>query len=84
MFRRSIKLPGIRPEKAGPRTNAAPPGSGLSYALKEESRIVGFKAQASNLPLTSSSASEKDWSELLWLGLIMLAIAATAVVQVMQ
>jgi len=46
--------------------------------------MVGFDAPASIPPLNASAPSEKDWSELLWLGLIILAIAAAATVQVMQ
>jgi hypothetical protein len=70
--------------KAGSRTTATSPGAGLTYSHAEESRIVGFDAPASNPPLTSSAPSEKDWSKWLWLGLIMLAIAAAATVQAMK
>jgi hypothetical protein len=64
--------------KAGARTTATLPGSSLSDTHREESRIVGFDAPASNPPLTAGARSEKDWSKWLWLGLIMLAIAAAA------
>jgi hypothetical protein len=74
MFRRPIK---VRPTTG---TAATPPGSGPSHS--HESRIVGF--DASNPPPTADAPSDKDWSELLWLGLIMLAVAAAATVQVMQ
>jgi len=64
--------------KARGRVKPGSPGSG------EESRIVGFDAPASNAPLTASPPTDKDWSELLWLGLIMFAIAAAAAIHVMQ
>jgi hypothetical protein len=78
----SIGLRGVRAtfRRANNRKTATLPGSVRS----NESRIVGFDAQASNPPLTSGAPSAKDWSEWLWLGLIMLASAATATVQVMQ
>jgi hypothetical protein len=82
----SIGLRGARVSfgKARARTKPGSPVSGLSYTHSEESRIVGFDAPTPNPPLPTGSPSEKDWSEWLWLGLIMLSIAATATVQVMQ
>jgi hypothetical protein len=82
----SIGLRGMRVSlrKAGTRTIATPAGSNASYTQAEESRIVGFHAPASNPPVNSGAPLEKDWSELLWLGLIVLAIAAAATVQVVQ
>ena len=73
----SIGLRGARATFGKARARVKP-GSG------EESRIVGFDAPASNAPLTTSPRSDKDWSELLWLGLIMLAIAAAAAMQTMK
>jgi hypothetical protein len=78
MFRRSIK------RLSSTRTTVTRPGRGASQRHVEESRMVGFDAPASIPPLNASAPSEKDWSELLWLGLIILAIAAAATVQVMQ
>jgi hypothetical protein len=69
--------------KPATRTRLESPGSGLRHSHGQESRIVGFDAEVSNPPLTIAP-SEKDWSEWLWLGLIMLAITAVATVQVMQ
>ena len=80
MFRRPTKVL----NKAGARTSATLPASGVSHGHSEESRIVGFDAPASSRPLTTIAPSDKDWSELLWLGLIMLAIACAATAQVMQ
>jgi hypothetical protein len=70
--------------KARARTKLESPGSGLCHAHTEESRIVGFDAPASHPPLTTSAPSEQEWTELLWLGLIMFALAAAATVHVMQ
>lgn len=78
----SIGLRGMRVTRPGTRTKAGP--TRLSYRHTDESRIVGFDTPASNPPLATSAVSEKDWSELLWLGLILLAIAAVAAVQVIQ
>jgi hypothetical protein len=78
MFRRPIKL------NPSTRAIAILPGGGLSHRHTEESRIVRFNTPASHPALTTSSLSEKDWSEWLWLGLIMFSIAAVAAVQVMQ
>ena len=80
MFRRPTKLL----NKAGARTTAALRASDVSHGHTDESRIVGFDAPASNRPLTTVAPSDQDWSELLWLGLVMLAIACAATEQVMQ
>jgi hypothetical protein len=66
------------------RTKLEVQGSRLSYTHSEESRIVGLDAPASDPPLTSSAPPSKDWRELLWIGLIMSAIAAAAAIHVMQ
>ena len=46
--------------------------------------MVGFDAPTANTSPTCAAASEKDWSAWLWIGLITLAIAGVATVQVMQ
>jgi hypothetical protein len=84
MFRRPIKLPRIRLKKAGLRTTVTLPGNALSYTHMEESRSVGFDAPAQNPSRISSARFAKDWRELLWLGLVMSAIAAAAAAQVMK
>jgi hypothetical protein len=82
----SIGLRGARVTfgKALTRAKLAVPGSGLSRARTEESRIVGFAAPAPSPPLTSTATFDKDWRELLWLGLIMFAIVAAAATQAMK
>jgi uncharacterized protein DUF4236 len=82
----SIGLRGARVTrgKTSTRTKIGLPGSSLSDAYMVESRIVGFDAPYSDPQLTTRTPSEKGWSELLWLGLILLAIAAAATVQMMQ
>jgi hypothetical protein len=60
------------------RTRPRSPSCVLSYMHTEESRIVGFMAPASHSPLTSSATSDKGSRELLWLGLMMFAIAVAA------
>ena len=60
------------------RTKPRSPGCALSYMHTEESRMVGFTAPASHSPLTSSATSDKGSRELLWLGLLMFAIAVAA------
>jgi hypothetical protein len=70
--------------KARTRTKLESPGNGPSHTHMEESRIVGFSAPDSHPPLSTNASSEHAWTELLWLGLIMFAIAAAASVQVMQ
>jgi hypothetical protein len=61
------------------RTKLVSPVGDLSYTHKEESRIVGFAAPAPDLSVNFSEPSDKHWSELLWLALIILAVAAAAV-----
>jgi len=70
--------------KTATRATATLPGSSPSHTHGEGSRIVGFDTPASNSPLSTNSPSEQDWSEWLWLGLILFAIIAVAAVQVMQ
>lgn len=77
----SIGLRGKRVTRGGTRKVGA---TLLSYTHTDESRIVGFHAPDSNLAVNTGAPSEKDWSDWLWLGLLMLAIAATATVQLMQ
>jgi hypothetical protein len=60
------------------RTTARLPGSGLSNTHMEESRIVGFDAPALKPRLESSAPPRGDWRGLLWIALIVLAIAAAA------
>jgi hypothetical protein len=59
-------------------------GSNSSTTHGEQSRVVGFGASGSDHPPAAAAPSDKGWSEWLWLGLIMLAIAAAATVQLMQ
>jgi hypothetical protein len=59
-------------------TTANLPGSGLSKMTMEESRIVGFDAPASKPPFDSSALPRRDWRGLLWIALIVCAIAAAA------
>ena len=75
----SIGLRGSRAtvRKASARKTTTHPGS----APKDEPRVVGFDAPASNPGLTAAAPSDKDWSEWLWIGLIMLAIAGVATVR---
>jgi len=65
------------------RTNPGSPGSGPSYAHIEESRVVGFAAPTSN-PSLDFTAPRKDWRGLLWIALIIFAIAAAAAIHVIQ
>jgi hypothetical protein len=74
----------VSPRKAGMRTTATLADSNASHTQGGESRIVGFHAPVSNPPPAAAAPSDKDWSELLWLGLVVFAIAAAATVQVMQ
>ena len=66
--------------KARARTKLASPDRGLSYTHSEESRSIGLREPAPDLPLDSSAPS-RDWRELLWIGLIMFAIAVAAASQ---
>ena len=66
--------------KARTRANLGSPGSDLTYAHREDSRSIGLREPAPDLPLDSSAPS-RDWRELLWIGLIMFAIAVAAVSQ---
>jgi hypothetical protein len=74
------------PRKVRPSTRATArlPGSGRNHGYAEESRIVGFDAPASIPPPTAGAQSDDDWSDWLWLSLIMFAVAAAAALQVMH
>jgi len=76
----SIGLRGARVSfgKARARTNLGSHGGGLSYTHMDESRVVGFNAPASHPSLDSSASPGRDWRGLLWIALIVLAIAAAA------
>jgi hypothetical protein len=82
----SIGLRGARAtvRKAGTRAKLRSPGSGLSCTHTDESRVVGFAAPAPEPCLDSSTASDKHWRELVWIALIMFAIAAAAAIRIMQ
>jgi hypothetical protein len=70
-FRRSIKLvPGIR---------AGVPESGLCSTHVEETRVIGFVASGSSPSLNSNALPGRDWRGLLWIGLVVFAIAVAAV-----
>jgi hypothetical protein len=81
----SIGLRGTRASsrKAAKRPIAPLAASNPSSKHGGESRSVGFDAPDSSPPLTTGAPTEKDWSEWLWLGLVMLALAAAATVQLM-
>jgi hypothetical protein len=81
----SIGLRGARVTfgKARACTKLGSPGSGLSYTHTDEARVVGFVAPASNPSLDSSASPRRDWRGLLWIALIVVAIAAAAT-QVMK
>jgi Protein of unknown function (DUF4236) len=76
----SIGLRGARVTFGEARARKKPgsPGSGLSNTRMEESRIVGFEAPALKPPLDSSAPPRRDWRGLLWIALIIFAIAAAA------
>jgi hypothetical protein len=76
----SIGLRGARVSfgKARARTRPGSPGSGLSYTHSEESRSIGLREPAPDPPPNSSAPPSRDRRELLWIGLIMLAIAVDA------
>jgi hypothetical protein len=78
MFRLPIKA------RPGTRAKAILPASGLSHGYTEESRIIGFDAPASIPPSAAVAQYDNDWSDWLWLSLIMLAVAAAAALQVMH
>ena len=67
-------------DKARARTKPESPASTLSYTHSEESRSIGFREPAADPP-PNSSARSRDWRELLWIGLIMFAIAVAAAMQ---
>jgi hypothetical protein len=82
----SIGLRGARVTfgKGRGRTKLGSPGSGLSYTHSEESRNIGLREPAPDLPPNSSAPPNRNWRELLWIGLIMFAIAAAAAIHVIQ
>ena len=65
------------------RTKPGSPGRALTYMHTEESRIVGFVTAAS-IPSLDSSAPGRDWRGLLWIALIVFAIATAAAKHLMQ
>jgi hypothetical protein len=81
----SIGLRGARVSVglARARTKPGATGSGLSYTHADESRVVSFAAPAPE-PSPDSSARPRKWRELLWIGLIMSALAVAAAIHVMQ
>ena len=76
----SIGLRGMRVTvgKAGTRTKLGSPGSGLSYAHRENSRSIGLREPASDPSPDSGAQPKKDWRGLFWIALIIFAIAAAA------
>ena len=60
------------------RTTARLPGSGLNNTHMEESCIVGFDAPALKPRLEASVPPRRDWRGLLWIALIVFAIAVAA------
>jgi hypothetical protein len=82
----SIGQRGLRvtSRKTGTHMSVTVPGSNPSDTQEEDSRSIGFEAPTSNTPPNASAASEKDWSEWLWLSLIALSVASAATVQLMQ
>jgi hypothetical protein len=76
----SIGLRGahVNSSKVRTRTNREAPGSGLSHAHGERTRSIGLREPAPDPSLESSTLPDRDWRELLWLALIVLAIAAAA------
>jgi hypothetical protein len=81
----SIGLRGARAtfRKTSTRSNLGS-SDGPSYAHMEESRVVGFAAPASNHSLEFNASPRRDWRGLLWIALIIFAIAAAAAIHVMQ
>jgi hypothetical protein len=71
-------------DKARARPKSGSPGSGLSYTHTDESRVVGFAAPAPKPSLDSGASPSRDWRGLLWIALIIFAIAAAAAIHVMQ
>jgi uncharacterized protein DUF4236 len=64
--------------KTGTSTTVGLPGSGLSYTHMEESRTIGVVPPASSPSLNSSAAAAQDWRGLLWIALIVISVAASA------
>ena len=78
----SIGLRGARVGLGLARAPTKPqsPGSALSYTHSEDSRSIGLREPVP-APPPNSSAPPGDWRELLWIGLIMFAIAVAAAMQ---
>ena len=64
--------------KAGTRTTLGSPGSGLSYAHSEQSRSIGLREPARDSSLNSRVRPGRDWRGMIWIALVVLAIAAVA------
>jgi hypothetical protein len=64
--------------KTGTRTTVGLPGSGLSYTHMETSRTIGVDPPASSPSLHPSAPAGKDWRGLIWIALIVISIAASA------
>jgi Protein of unknown function (DUF4236) len=64
--------------KARTRTKLGSPDSGLSYTHREESRSIGLREPAPDTTLNSGGSPRRDWRGLLWIALILFAIAAAA------
>jgi hypothetical protein len=76
----SIGLRGARVTlgKARTRTKLGSPDSELSYAHREDSRSIGLREPARHTTPNSGGSPRSDWRGLLWIALILFAIAAAA------
>jgi hypothetical protein len=70
--------------KARARTKLGSPGSSLSYTHREESRSIGLREPAPDSQVDSGASPCRDWRGLLWIALIIFAIAAAAAIHLMQ
>jgi hypothetical protein len=81
-LRRSIKqLPGVHlpMRKRGVSPSIEVRGTNVfGYTHMEKSRIIGFIAPVSTPSLASRALLSRDWRGLLWIGLLVIAIAAAA------
>ena len=68
----------VAARKAATRTKLGNPSTDLSYAHKEKSRSIGLREPAPDPSLNSSARPKKDWRGLLWIALIVSAIAVAA------
>jgi hypothetical protein len=64
--------------KARTRPNLGSPGSDLTYAHREDSRSIGLREPAPDTARNSGGSPRRDSRGLLWIALIVLAIAAAA------